>query len=95
VQTSQLSDARVRSVHNFFKEIIDHQDLGKIYFFVYDKTVAFFYWKRDGSKRSRLIKEIEIQPPKEAQKEILRVFEFTENVNKFGIIVSTKTSIQS
>jgi hypothetical protein len=99
VQTSQLSEARVRSVHNFFKKIIDYQSLGKrdnvqSDFFLYDKAIAFFDWNRDGSKRSRLIKEIEIQPAIENQYEILRVFEFKENVNKFGIIVATKTSIQ-
>jgi hypothetical protein len=98
-QTSQLSDARVRSVHNFFSKIIDYQNLGnrddvERDFFLYDKAVAFFDWNRDESKQSRLIKEIEIQPAIENQYEILRVFEFKENVNKFGIIVATKTSIQ-
>ena len=97
MQTSQLSDARVRSVHNFFQQIIDYQNLGSRGdinrdFFLYDKAVAFFDWNKDG--RSRLIKEIQIQTEIEQPYEILRVFEYKENWNKFGIIIATKTSIQ-
>ena len=98
-QISQLSESRTRSVHNFFKKIIDFQDLGKRdnvqrVSFIYDKTVTFFDWNNDEKKTKILLKEIEIPSELPSQYEILRVFEFKENSNKFGIIVATKTSIQ-
>ena len=99
-QISELSEARTGSVHNFFKRLIDYQNLGEKEdvqrdFFLFDKTVAYCDWQHKGrSKTSRLIKEIEIPSELPSQYEILRVFEFKENSNKFGIIVATKTSIQ-
>ena len=95
-QLMPLCDARIRLVHNFFREIIDFQDLGTVEgvnkgFYLYDNSVGIFNWNSDGSKKSNLVKEIELPQQKDKYK-LLRVFKY-EKSEAYCIIVATDSSI--
>ena len=95
-QLMPLCDARIRLVHNFFREIIDYQDLGAVNginkgFYLYNTNVGIFNWNSDGSKKSDLAKEIEL--PENCKYKLLRVFQYKQNLSAYGIIVATDSSI--
>ena len=96
-QLMPLNNSRLRLVHNFYKKIIDFQDLGlssnnmHIEFFLYGNTVGLFNWNKISSKTSELIKEIDL-PQGLGKFKLLRVFKYIDK-DRYGMVVASDFAI--